>query len=135
MKKIISSMSAVLLGLLLYGCENTSQDVKLEIPRNASVEVRKSLLGIESSVSKLLDAEDKGELDKMSDTFDLINEHCDELQGKKKATAPSTDDWGNVSNDKLDRVLKTLHEIENQSELCRDYARNARMTRSHFITS
>ena len=91
--------------------------------KNMSVRVARNVKEIESCVTRLSDAEANHKLIGMSETFNRINECCDELQGKNGRPAPPAEEWGKRDAAKHRRILDALGALENDAEGMRDMTR------------
>jgi hypothetical protein len=87
-----------------------------------SARVARNVQEIESRVARVKAAE-KNKLVGMSETFNQINECCDELQGKNGRPAPPAEEWGVRDAASHRRILDALAALENDAEGMRDISR------------
>ncbi|MHC4467567.1 MAG: right-handed parallel beta-helix repeat-containing protein, partial [Planctomycetota bacterium] len=95
----------------------------LSVPYGASGRVKAALETIETSMAYIHNAE-KDEIIELAEYFDLINESCDDLQGKNNSSPPAPRDWGTLDSEKVFNVLAQLSRIEGTAEGCRELARD-----------
>ena len=109
-------------GLVAAGRETNITSAGLT-NKNTSARVARNVKEIESCVTRLSDAEANNKLMEMSETFNQINECCDELQGKNGRPAPPAEEWGIRDAAKHRQILDALGTLENDAEGMRSITR------------
>lgn len=97
--------------------------------------LRAALAGLDASAAKMEAASAAKRLSEQADTFNHINELCDELQGKNRSPAPAAQDWGIQRASVFLRVTNLLHSLEETAERMRDTARASRLSKSERETA
>ena len=113
--------------LLICACGRGHRGETLSISPGASGRVAETLTKLSAAMSSLRAAK-QSDLVKMADTFNQVNECCDELEGKNQRLAPPAEEWGALSPASRREILALLPGTENDAELCRDHARRGHLT-------
>ena len=87
-------------------------------------QVRDLLAGVHERVARIQQAAGNGKLLEMAETFNEINEHCDQLQGKNKDGGPAMRDWGMADARQFRQIMEVVARLENDAEGMRSIAQS-----------
>jgi len=112
------------LGVTVCGCNSLREDAQLAVPETASSKVARILRDMESYVSQSHAAKENDHLRRLSDLCSGIVQCCDKLMGQNATPAPSASEWGGISEQQYEDILKKIGQVRESAKWCRDYAKD-----------
>ncbi len=124
----LTGLLLVSAGLFDSACRGKSKDEKEQGPASIfSKRITDNFAAINQCMRQI--ASDTAlSPDQLAELYNRIHECCGDLLGKNTAQpVPTLQDWGNLSEEACQKLLRAVQAVETNAALCRDYARKGRL--------